>query len=517
MPPRNRKVPYVYNSGNPEATKAANRTELPQTQAQPPPPPPPQPQASRNEMAGLNVSIHPMWPTYMQFSQGELFFECTLFLYSVLALFLQYLNIYKTLWWLPKSYWHYSMKFHLINPYFLSCVGLLLGWRVTKCFWKTITDTVASIAITRSPFQKSVWTIIEYAFIKTPLMTLIVTSFLFSFSRVCQDYPFSSVIWIFCPSFIYIFMFQSSIEKRISSVYRAVNEWIGGKIDFNKVLEKFSDPHPDEVNINAVLHMCCLNPENIREEADILLKDLCLRLARSAFAGFSTAFLSIALPCLFVPYKTSTGFPLKVLLDETWEYELGLVVGLTAFSLYATYLLPLNYLDLLHRCAVHLGIWKEIEGPKVGHTGTHTYWTVPAPWVNAIMYSDTNTIKRYDGRFFQAQAHEPYIGVAADPSRIDHLWFYLFCGQPCSLINFMCIFEGSLIVIQFWMLLLTTDWQQIVTLVLLMFANYLLLAKLFKDKVILARIYEPSREDLVLTEELRLASAAKAAARNKDQ
>ena len=42
---------------------------------------------------------------------GELFFECTLFLYSVLALFLQYLNIYKTLWWLPKSYWHYSMVF----------------------------------------------------------------------------------------------------------------------------------------------------------------------------------------------------------------------------------------------------------------------------------------------------------------------------------------------------------------------------------------------------------------------
>ncbi|KJH43039.1 hypothetical protein DICVIV_10967 [Dictyocaulus viviparus] len=65
-------------------------------------------------IAGVVVSVHPVWPE-MQFTQGELFFECTLFLYS---------------------------KFHLINPYFLSCVGLLLGWRVTKCFWKTRVGTL---------------------------------------------------------------------------------------------------------------------------------------------------------------------------------------------------------------------------------------------------------------------------------------------------------------------------------------------------------------------------------------
>ena len=48
-------------------------------------------------------------------------------------------------------------------------------------------------------------------------------------------------------------------------------------------------------------------------------------------------------------YKTTQGMPLKVLVDEAWEWELGSVVALTAFSLYVTYLLPLNYLDLLHR------------------------------------------------------------------------------------------------------------------------------------------------------------------------
>lgn len=42
-------------------------------------------------------------------AQGELFFECTLFLYSVLAMFLQYLNLYKTMWWLPHSHVHHSL------------------------------------------------------------------------------------------------------------------------------------------------------------------------------------------------------------------------------------------------------------------------------------------------------------------------------------------------------------------------------------------------------------------------
>ena len=32
---------------------------------------------------------------------GELFYECTLFLYSAMALFCAYLNIYKSLWWFP--------------------------------------------------------------------------------------------------------------------------------------------------------------------------------------------------------------------------------------------------------------------------------------------------------------------------------------------------------------------------------------------------------------------------------
>ncbi|VDO27973.1 unnamed protein product [Brugia timori] len=147
----------------------------------------------RNEVYG-RAQIHPIWPEMPQ-GQGELFFECTLFLYSVLALFLQYLNLYKTMWWLPKSYWHYSLKFHLINPYLLSCVGLLLGVRVTKCFWKTITELASNARQDASKTQCLLWDIIEWAAVKTPMFTMVATSFLFSFSRVYFDFPFKSLLY----------------------------------------------------------------------------------------------------------------------------------------------------------------------------------------------------------------------------------------------------------------------------------------------------------------------------------
>uniref|UniRef100_A0A914YL89 Uncharacterized protein n=1 Tax=Panagrolaimus superbus TaxID=310955 RepID=A0A914YL89_9BILA len=68
-------------------------------------------------------------------------------------------------------------------------------------------------------------------------------------------------------------------------------------------------------------------------------------------------------------------------------------------------------------------------------------------------------------------------------------------NDPVRFVTILCIFEFSLILFQFWLLVLTTDWQHIVTLVLLMFANYLLLGKLFKDRIVIGRIVKPTPED----------------------
>nr|CAD2163077.1 unnamed protein product [Meloidogyne enterolobii] len=157
---------------------------------------------------GYVISVHKPWPD-LQLNQSKLFFECTLFLYSVLALFLQYLNLYKTLWWLPKSYWHYSLKYHLINPYLLSCIGLLLGVRVTKCFWDALSERVDYVCDGQNGWQLTYWKIFEYAIVKTPLTTIVCTSFLFSFTKIYLEFGLKAPIYFFLPLLVYILLFHN--------------------------------------------------------------------------------------------------------------------------------------------------------------------------------------------------------------------------------------------------------------------------------------------------------------------
>jgi Putative transmembrane protein len=78
--------------------------------------------------------------------------------------------------------------------------------------------------------------------------------------------------------------------------------------------------------------------------------------------------------------------------------------------------------------------------------------------------------------------------------------------DPVLCSTYMCAFQAGVIGVQFWMLILTNDWQHTATLVLLMFANYMILAKIFKDRVIIGRIYRPSLEDQQLPVRLMMES-----------
>ncbi|MFH4974717.1 hypothetical protein AB6A40_001426 [Gnathostoma spinigerum] len=463
------------------------------------------------DTSGLTVPIHPIWPEMPQ-GQGELFFECTLFLYSVLALFLQYLNLYKTLWWLPKSYWHYSMKFHLINPYLLSCVGLLLGARVTRCFWNTITDLAAAASQGTSGVQLMMWRIIEWAIVKTPMITMVLTSFIFSFSRVYSDFPLKSMLYFGHPFVFFVFLFHNEVvykTRRVMSILHFIVK--GGDLSEinNSPMLYSGEAPPSLVDIDSVVHMCSSNPVQIREEVSILMKDFSLRLKHCFFSGVSTAYLSVFVPCVFTPQTSYTGIPQYMHIDVSWVIELFLIVLFTSFSLYMAYLLPINYCDLLHRSSVHLGEWRkcDIRQPAApSHTGANIPVTNSPPnpiWSEADDLYPDGSIVRYGGQTYRAIATPGTQGVAAEPGNADHIRFRRIGADSVTVVNAMCVFQILMIAAQFWMLILTTDWQHIVTLVLLMFANYLLLAKVFKDRVVIGRIYNPSPEDILLIRQMQ--------------
>uniref|UniRef100_A0A915JQ67 Transmembrane protein 39B n=1 Tax=Romanomermis culicivorax TaxID=13658 RepID=A0A915JQ67_ROMCU len=309
----------------------------------------------------IRLPCHAIFPE-LPAAQGELFFECTLFLYSVLAMFLQYLNLYKTMWWLPHSH-----KFHLIDLYLLSCIGLILGRRVTVCFLKKISLMPPGCDSKHTPVYI---TVLEWS-IKLPAVVAILSSFSFSFLQ----------------------------------------------------------------NVKMT---------NIKEQEHYLYVDI------------------------------------------WWSLEVCLIVSATSWTIYTSYLFPLQYCDLLHRCAQHLGAWEKLERQP-----SHLIQLPIPTWSENYVWNEGSVVKQ--GRsIYKGQG----LIVAAEPSNPDHFRFYMLLKDPMLIVNGMCGIQACLIFCQFLMLVHSTEWQHIITLALLMFANYLLLFKLFKDKIIMGRIYHPNFEEV---------------------
>lgn len=69
--------------------------------------------------------------------------------------------------------------------------------------------------------------------------------------------------------------------------------------------------------------------------------------------------------------RSPSGLPQLIYIDILWVSELFCIVFLTSFSLYATYLLPLQYCDLIHRCAAHLGKWERLDRLTIATIGSN--------------------------------------------------------------------------------------------------------------------------------------------------
>merc|ERR1712156_524194 len=89
-------------------------------------------------------------PIPMISHDGPIVFEAFIFIYCMMALLLQYLHLYKSVWWLPHSYNSYAMNFYLIDKQLILFCGLVL---VRRLVWTLIKRLI--LAVTPSAWAKS--------------------------------------------------------------------------------------------------------------------------------------------------------------------------------------------------------------------------------------------------------------------------------------------------------------------------------------------------------------------------
>lgn len=111
--------------------------------------------------------------------------------------------------------------------------------------------------------------------------------------------------------------------------------------------------------------------------------------------------------------------PQYLLINYVWVSKIFIIVSLTSFSVYFTYLLPLNYLNLLQKCAFHLGRWVETADTLVNRQDAVEY-------SDEILYPASDKIVvSHNGKYYKPEDVRYSVSIAATPGNTTHILFFV--------------------------------------------------------------------------------------------
>ncbi|KAK9501847.1 hypothetical protein O3M35_012499 [Rhynocoris fuscipes] len=150
---------------------------------------------------------------------------------------------------------------------------------------------------------------------------------------------------------------------------------------------------------------------------------------------------------------------------------------MSCFTMYLVHCYPISYCDTLHRAALHLGKWAKVEGRSC-HLPSHV-WADTTLWQQGALVKHCKELYKAEG-----------ISNAAEPGNSSHSRFYAVFQNPSLLFCALVALQLSLVLMQIVILVRTTEWYQVISLSLLIFANYYTLYKLVRDYLICWKVYK---------------------------
>ncbi|CAH1799828.1 unnamed protein product [Owenia fusiformis] len=385
-------------------------------------------------------------------SESNLTFEALLFVFSVVSMCMQYISIYKTVWWLPHSHEIYALNFYLINPYLVIFLTLLMSRRVVWCFVKEVFGS-------KSHNTFNYW-IVET--VKVCVIACVTGLLLWSGYHTIMAHKLLYSLYLCCPLATYLILFGVSMRP----LYDKSMVWP------TQVSEKPQSPR-HKTKDPVISHVCTMSPELIREEVEFFKNDFNNRIKQVLFNSMLCAYYMGFIPVCFAQNT--------LYYDVWWVTQHICLMWLCAFLMFMIHFLPPKYIDMLHRCALHLGRWQKVEG-RNAHVPYHA-------WSELQVFHQGVVVKHVKG-LFKAEG----INNSASPANGMHTRFYFMFHQPVRLLNWMLILTWALIGYQFFMIVQFTEWSHVLSLAFLLFATYYVLFKLMRDRMILARAYKEEEE-----------------------
>ncbi|TGZ72473.1 hypothetical protein CRM22_002063 [Opisthorchis felineus] len=443
-------------------------------------------------------------------------------LLSFWATVVQYLNIYKTVWWIPNVTSDFAIDLRSIDCFLVLHVFTMLITPHLYCLLlQLFSSTLSTYPIIRSllglPLLSSwlyftLWTVTNINF----------SGISFGYATLC------GVLLLYFP-LIALFAFHHTrllntlrtfwsrvspipgrrakkapgtntptspwvkIKHLASLVYQLTTDWPG--LNTTSTLfpvryltiythataefpRNYSSPTAyygvDSQTKSLVLlrHQCFgASAEPIREEVQTYRADFNARLLTVVIGTFYTTYYTCILPLLFVQ-------PSNLFYDCAWAVQHCIITAVAAFLLHWYYYIPCDYLDVLHRSALHLGSWNALSN-RSGQVQLNA-------WSPLQVYRDGVTIRHVRGQFCSYG-----INTAAEPGNASHARFHSLFYYPQRISSLLFYLALAVPLYQLTSLKWVHEWYKLVGLAVTGLFNLCNLYFQTRSFSVVRRIYAP--------------------------
>lgn len=381
-------------------------------------------------------------------ADSELLFELITLIYTAMALGLQYLNLYRTVWWLPHSHVKYAINFYLIDPYLVGFIIILLARRFLWCIFKQLINKYMVGYTKRLLLQV----------FRIAIGLIVLAGLTWCSYYIVQTHPLVNMFYLCYPISIYFILFGANVSA-FFDLTPPISSLSTNKGSSNKSQQDVQ---------RTLQHLCYFSPEAVRDEVELLKTDFNNRMKQVLFNSLLSAYYTGFIPCCFAQSVLHY--------DVCWVTQHLGFTWLSCFTMYVVHSYPPRYCDILHRSALHLGRWQRIE--------TRNLHIPYSPWSDTILWHQGALVK-HTKELFRAEG----ITNAAEPGNATHSRFYAVFMNPSLLLCSLLGLQFVMVVAQMVLLVRSSEWNQIISISLLLFSNYYTLFKLSRDYLILWKIY----------------------------
>ncbi|KPI95873.1 Transmembrane protein 39A [Papilio xuthus] len=378
-------------------------------------------------MDGVQQPKHIPFPYIPQ--DSELLFEIMNFVFTLVAAGLQFLNLYRTAWWLPHSYTNQAMNFYLIDPHLVAFIVTIISRRL---FLSIV------LAVSRQFITPKLMPHVTNS-ARTFVLGVILGSLSWCTYFIALKYVFLETLYLFYPVVLYFILFG---------------------FELSPFLELNSG--------NPPLHSCSHEPQHARNEADTLTADFNMRLIKILFNSLIEAYYTSFIPCCFAQ-------PFLYYDIYAASQQVGLVLCALC-GRYCAHLLSAAHCDVSHRAALHLGRWR--LAPLHGSESS-------VAWCGSRWWGRGARVRHADAEYVADAPH-----VAAHPADTHHARFYAVFINPSTLLCLLVSLQLTLVVVQLCLLFSSIAWHNFMAIIFLLFINYYTLFKLLRDYLVSWKVYK---------------------------